>query len=125
MTTQRPSLAPDAESLAANRRREHLLMRVAAFLGLLALASIALYYLFQSSEVFALLLAIGGATCLGLAVFVIVAVIWRRVCAARGHCLLQTDVFPDGSVTVYQCRHCGEHRYVTREATATPDQAMH
>ena len=121
MATQRLSLAPDAESISANRRRERLLVRLAACFVPLALASTALYYRFQSSTVFALLVAICGAACLGLAAFVIVAVVWRRVCAAGGHSFRETDVFPDGSVTVYQCRHCGEHRYIPREATPTPN----
>jgi hypothetical protein len=118
MATQRLTLAPDAESISANRRRERFLVRVAAGLVLLALASTALYCLVQFSQVFALLVAICGATCLGLAGFVIVAMIWRRVCAARGHSFRETDLFPDGKVMVYQCHHCGEQRYVTREPNA-------
>ena len=110
-------LPPDEESIAANRRRERLLLQVAACLALVALASIALYALFASSQLLSLLTAIFGVTCLGLAGFVIVAILWRRGCALRGHSFCETDIFPDGSVTVYQCRHCGEHRYVPREAT--------
>lgn len=108
-------LPPDAESIAANRRRERLLLWVAACLGLLALALSALYNLFASSQLLSLLIAIFGATCLGLAAFCILAILWRRVCAWRGHSFCETDVFPGGRITVYQCRHCGEHRYVSRE----------
>jgi hypothetical protein len=111
------NLPPDAESISANRRRERFLLWVVASLTLLALASSALYHLFASSELLSLLIAIFCAACLGLAAFSIVAILWRRVCAWRGHSFRQTDVFPDGSVTVYHCRHCGEPRYVPREAT--------
>jgi Na+/proline symporter len=124
MATERLSLAPDAESISANHRRERFLVRVAACLVLLALVSTTLYYLFQASELARLLVAIGGATSLGLAAFVMVAVVWRRVCAARGHSFRETDVFPDGRVMVYQCRHCGEQRYVDPEATPTPKQTI-
>lgn len=111
------NLPPDAESIAANRRRERLLLWVVACLALLALASSALHHLFASSQLLSLLIAIFGTACLGLAAFSICAILWRRVCASRGHSFRQTDVFPDGSISVYQCRHCGEQRYVTREAT--------
>jgi Na+/proline symporter len=124
MAIERLSLPPDVESISANHRRERFLVRVAAGLVLLALVSTTLYYLFQSSHLVTLFVAIGGATSLGLAAFVIVAVVWRRVCAARGHSFRETDVFPGGSVMVYQCRHCGERRYVDPEATPTSNQAM-
>ena len=117
MVESKLNLPPDAESITANRRREHLLVWVIAGLALLALASSALYHLFAFSQFLSLLIAIFGATCLGLAAFSICAILWRRVCAWRGHSFRQTDVFPDGSITVYQCRHCGEQRFVTREAT--------
>jgi hypothetical protein len=117
MAAPRLSLAPDAESIAANRRRERLLVRGGASLILLALASTALACLFQPSQGFELLVAIFVVTCLGLAVFAFAAVAWRRICAGRGHSFNETDIFPDGSVMVYQCRHCGERRYVTREST--------
>lgn len=117
MVEPEPNLPPDAESITANRRREHLLLWVAACLALLALASGTLYHLFASFHLLSLLIAIFGATCLGLAAFLIFAILWRRVCATRGHSFRQTDVFRDGSIKVYQCRHCGEQRFVTREAT--------
>ena len=111
------NLAPTAESITANRQRERFILWVAASLALLALGSSVLYQLFASSQLLSLLIAIFGATSLGLGAFCIFAILWRRGCAWRGHAFRQTDVFPGGSITVYQCRHCGEHRYVARETT--------
>jgi hypothetical protein len=91
MATERLSFVPDAESISANRRRERFLVRVATYLVLLAFALTALYYPFRSSQVLSLLVAICGATCVGLPGFVIAAIVWRRGCAARGHSFREID----------------------------------
>jgi hypothetical protein len=118
------NLPPDEESITANRRRTCLLLRFAAFLALLAIASGALYYFFAFSQLLSLLVAIFGVTCLGLAAFSILAILWRRVCAWRGHVFCQIDVFPDGRITVYECRHCGEQRYVPVEPPEMPNHSV-
>src|SRR2546430_5527922 len=109
MAKPQVTLPPDAESTSANRHRERFLLRVGGFLMLLAVLSICLYYLLQSWELLSLLMAIFGVSCLGLAGFAVLAIVWRRACGWRGHSFRETDVFPGGAVTVYECRHCGEH----------------
>lgn len=117
MTEPALRLPPDAEAVRANRHRERLLVRVSACLWFAGAVCFALYYLLQSHETLSLLVGIAAATFAGLGTFVVLAIVWRRACGWRGHAFREADVFPDGSVTVYECRHCGEYRYVSRAAS--------
>jgi len=88
---------------------------IAGGLFLLAIVCFGLYRLIQFSQSLSLLLAIAAAAFVGCASFALLAILWRRVCGRRGHAFREVDVFPGGRTKVYECRHCGEHRYVRHE----------
>jgi hypothetical protein len=98
MAKPQVTLPPDAESTSANRRRERFLLRVGGFVMLVALVSICLSYLLRSWEMPSLLMGIFGVSCLGLAGFAVLAIVWRRACGWRGHSFRETDVFPGGAL---------------------------
>ena len=124
MADPQVTLPPDPESVSANRGRERFLVRVGGVCVLVAIVSIWLSSVLQSWELLSLLMVIFGVSCLGFAGFAVLAILWRRACGWRGHSFRETDVFPGGGVSVYECRHCGEHRFVTHETAPTPNQAV-
>jgi hypothetical protein len=124
VATKRFQIPAESESIAANLQRERLLLRVAGGLLLLAAVSFGFDWLLHLPHVLSLLLGIAAAAFAGSAAFALVAIAWRRVCGWRGHAFREIDVFPDGSTSVYECRHCGEHRYISREGTQPASHAM-
>src|SRR6266480_1589535 len=95
-----------AKAAALKRERRDIKKAVLLF-GLAASAFVIWHVIIPSYHLF----AVGAAITLsGAAVFCLLDIEWRRLCARRGHHFVHT--FTVQSVEIYECFHCREQRIV-------------
>jgi hypothetical protein len=101
---------PDVEAQAAldaHRREQRDIRRAVVLFALAGVAFLVWHILIPSYHLFAVGVSI---TLSAAALFCLMDIPWRRLCARRGHHFVL--IFPFKSVEIYECIHCREQRYV-------------
>ena len=107
---RRVDFSPEVEARAAveaHRRERQDIRRAAKLFGLAGVAFVVWHILIPSYHLFAVGVSV---TLSGAALFCLMDIPWRRVCARRGHHFVL--IFPFEAVEIYECIHCREQRYV-------------